>query len=47
VQVVAGHDLAAKIRGATLDVIPGMGHDLPPALWPRFVQGMRAAADRA
>lgn len=46
VQAVAGRDLAAKIRGASLDVIPGMGHDLPPALWPRFVQGIQAAADR-
>jgi pimeloyl-ACP methyl ester carboxylesterase len=47
VPVAAGHDLAAKIRGAQLDVIDGMGHDLPVQLWPRFVSGISAAADRA
>ncbi len=29
-----GRDCAAKIAGASLNVIPGMGHDLPPALIP-------------
>ena len=44
VPVAAGHDLAAQdSRGATLDVIDGMGHDLPVALWPRFVAGIAAA----
>ena len=38
---------AAKIPGATLDVIDGMGHDLPKALWPRFVAGIAGAAARA
>jgi pimeloyl-ACP methyl ester carboxylesterase len=47
VPVAAGHDLAAKIPGAQLDLIDGMGHDLPPALWPRFVAGITAAAGRA
>ena len=47
VPVSAAHDLMARIRGAQLDVIDGMGHDLPVALWPRFVTGIRAAADRA
>jgi pimeloyl-ACP methyl ester carboxylesterase len=42
IPVAAAHDLQAKIRGATLDVIPGMGHDLPQALWPRFAQAMLA-----
>ena len=37
VPVAAGHDLARKIPGARIDVIDGMGHDLPAALWPRFV----------
>ncbi len=46
VPVAAGHDLAAKIDGAKLDVIDGMGHDLPMALWPRFADGIGAAAAR-
>ena len=36
VPVAAAHDLHAKIAGSTLEVIDGMGHDLPAALWPRF-----------
>ncbi|MGQ0587415.1 MAG: alpha/beta fold hydrolase [Gammaproteobacteria bacterium] len=36
VPVAAGHDLASRIPGARLHVIPGMGHDLPPALLPTF-----------
>jgi pimeloyl-ACP methyl ester carboxylesterase len=47
VPLPAGRDLAAKIPGAALDVIDGMGHDLPMALWPRFVAGIASAADRA
>ena len=47
VPIAAGHDLAAKIPGAELDVIDGMGHDLPVALWPRFVAGISSAAARA
>ena len=47
VPVAAGHDLAAKIAGAEIDVIAGMGHDLPAELWPRFVAGISSAAGRA
>jgi pimeloyl-ACP methyl ester carboxylesterase len=47
VHVAAAHDLARKIAGAQADLIPGMGHDLPPELWPRFVRGIEAAAARA
>ena len=47
VPVAAGHDLAAKIAGAKIDVIEGMGHDLPVELWPRFVAGISDAAARA
>ena len=32
----AAHDLHAKIAGSTLEIISGMGHDLPEALWPRL-----------
>ena len=47
VPVAAGRDLAAKIRNAGLDVIDGMGHDLPAPLWPRFVDVIARAAGRA
>ena len=47
VPVPAGRDLAARIPGATLDVIDGMGHDLPRELWPRFGAGIAGAAGRA
>jgi pimeloyl-ACP methyl ester carboxylesterase len=36
VPVASAYDLRNKINGATLDVVDGMGHDLPPALWPRL-----------
>ena len=47
VPVAAGRDLQAKIAGAELDVIDGMGHDLPEALWPRFVADIERVAWRA
>ena len=47
VPLAAGRDLAAKIPDAELDVIEGMGHDFPVALWPRFVAGIATAAGRA
>ena len=47
VPVAAGRDLAAKIAGAELDLIAGMGHDLPTEMWPRFVSGIASAAARA
>jgi pimeloyl-ACP methyl ester carboxylesterase len=40
VPVAAAHDLHAKIKGSTLEVIDGMGHDLPPQLWPRLAEAM-------
>jgi pimeloyl-ACP methyl ester carboxylesterase len=47
VRVPAGRELAARIPGATIDLIEGMGHDLPQPLWPRFVDGIAAVAARA
>ena len=47
VPVAAGRDLAARIPGATLDLVPGMGHDLPAALWPRLADGIAGVAGRA
>jgi pimeloyl-ACP methyl ester carboxylesterase len=45
--VSGGEGTAASIPGAKLVKIPGMGHDLPPALWPRFVDEIVANAERA
>lgn len=47
VPVAAGRDLLQRIAGAQGDFIPGMGHDLPVPLLPRFAQAMAANADRA
>ena len=47
VPVPAGRDLAARIPGATLDVIEGMGHDLPRELWHRFADAVATVAKRA
>jgi pimeloyl-ACP methyl ester carboxylesterase len=44
IPLAAGHDLKAKIAAAQIDVIDGMGHDLPAPLYPRFVDGIAAAA---
>lgn len=37
VRVAAAHDLARRIPQARLQVVPGMGHDLPAAVVPRIV----------
>ena len=47
VPAAAGRDLAKKIRGASLDEVKGMGHDLPAPLWPRMVAGICAVAGMA
>jgi pimeloyl-ACP methyl ester carboxylesterase len=47
VPVAAADDLAAKIRGATLEKVPGMGHDLPSPLWDRFADAIVRNAARA
>lgn len=46
VPVEAGRDLAERISGAVLDIVPGMGHDLPTALLPRFAEGVAENAAR-
>jgi len=43
----AGQDVARKVPGAMLDVVPGMGHDLPLQLLPRFADTIAAHAARA
>lgn len=40
VPLAAGEDVAAKIPGARLQVIPGMGHDLAPAVLPILVEAI-------
>lgn len=40
VPLAAGKDTAARIKGARLEIIPGMGHDLPTALLPRLVESI-------
>jgi pimeloyl-ACP methyl ester carboxylesterase len=42
-----GEATAAAIPGSKLVKIPGMGHDLPPALWPQFIDGIVENAERA
>lgn len=42
-----GRATASAVRGAELDLIQGMGHDLPTALHGRFVALIRRVADRA
>lgn len=46
IPVVGGHATAKAIRGARLELIEGMGHDLPRALWPRFVESVTAHTAR-
>jgi len=43
----AGRDVAANIPGADLRIIPGMGHDIPPALVATVAGAIAAAASRA
>ena len=47
IPVAAGRDLVARIAGAVGDFIPGMGHDLPDTLLPRFADGIAENAARA
>jgi pimeloyl-ACP methyl ester carboxylesterase len=47
IEVSGGRATAKAIPGAELLVIPGMGHDLPPALWPKIVDAVVANAERA
>ena len=42
-----GRATAAAIPGARLRMIDGMGHDLPPALWPTFTAEIASNAERA
>jgi len=44
---LAGGEATAKaILGSDLRVIPGMGHDMPPALYDIFLDAILAAATK-
>jgi pimeloyl-ACP methyl ester carboxylesterase len=47
VPVAGGRDTAENIPGAELRIVPGMGHDLPPALYDIFVETISRAVERA
>ena len=47
IDVSGGKATAAAIPGARLELIEGMGHDLPRELWPRFVDLIVENAARA
>jgi pimeloyl-ACP methyl ester carboxylesterase len=47
VDASGGKATAAAIPGARLELIEGMGHDLPRQLWPRLVDLVVATAERA
>ena len=47
VPVEGGRDTAASIPGAELRIVPGMGHDLPPALYQIFDETIWCAVERA
>jgi pimeloyl-ACP methyl ester carboxylesterase len=43
----AARRTADSIEGARLVLLPGVGHDLPAAVWPQVADEVRALADRA
>ena len=47
IMVSGGEATAAAIPGAKLVKIPGMGHDLPPELWPQFIDEIVENTERA
>lgn len=47
IQVSGGEATAKAVPGAKLVKIPGMGHDLPPELWPQFIDAIVENTERA
>jgi pimeloyl-ACP methyl ester carboxylesterase len=45
-RTAAGKATAARVAGATLTILPGVGHDLPEPLWPQVAREVRGLADR-
>ena len=46
IPVAAAHDLVVHIPDSTVDIVPGMGHDLPLALLPRLAGAIVGNAGR-
>ena len=46
-RLASGKRIAKLIRGARLEVIEGLGHDLPRGVLPRFADSIAANAGRA
>jgi len=42
-----GRDTAQAIPGAELLVIEGLGHELPPKVWPRFIDAINGHTEKA
>jgi len=47
VPVEGGRDTAANVPGAELRIVPGMGHDFPPALYETIADGIMRAVERS
>jgi pimeloyl-ACP methyl ester carboxylesterase len=47
VHVSGGRATARAIPGCELLLVAGMGHDMPPSLWPTFLDGIERTARRA
>lgn len=47
VRISGGRAVAKAVPGAKLVEIDGMGHDLPPGVWPRIVDAIADTASRA
>lgn len=47
IPVASAHQLQEHIKGATVDIIPGMGHDFPLPVMPRLAAGIATNAARA
>ena len=45
--LAGGHDTAESIPGADILVVPGMGHDLPPALFDTMIDAIVSVTKRA
>ena len=47
VPLEGGRDTAQAIPGAELLVIEGMGHELPPQVWPRVIDAISGHTEKA
>ncbi len=47
IRVSGGKATARAIPGARLELIEGMGHDMPREVWPRLIAGIEATVERA